>query len=80
MTATHITSMREAVALQRALELAEMLDPLNEPLQLVKAEPFPSEQYVMAEVAATLGRICLQQREHITELGERVEALEARQP
>ncbi len=80
MTATTILMQRQAIALKRAAELAEALDPLSDTLRLVMDEPNPGEVYVLAEVAATLAKICVQQRQHITELAERVEALEVRAP
>ena len=80
MTSTEILMQRRAIAVQRALECAQLLDPTDEPLQLVKDEPFPNDVHVVAEVAHALGRVCLQQREHIVELAGRIEALEARLP
>ncbi len=80
MTATTILMQRQAIALKRAAELAEALDPLGEPLRLAMDEPNPGEVYVLAEVAVTLGEVCAQQREHITELAERIEALESGAP
>jgi hypothetical protein len=79
MTDTLIQMQRQAIAVKRAAELAEALDPLNEPLRLAKDEPLPNESHILAEVAASLAQICLQQREHITELAERVEELEKAQ-
>ena len=78
MTSHAIQLQRRALALQRASELAKTLDPANEPLQLVINEPHPEDVYVLAEVAQALGKVVLEQRQHIAELGRRVEALEAR--
>jgi hypothetical protein len=80
MTSTELQMRRQAVAVRRGAELAQALDPLNEPLRHAVDEPLPSDVYVLAEVAVALGQVCLQQREHITELASRVEELEARLP
>ena len=76
MTSTQIGLQRQAIALRRALELAETLDPNPETLRLVMNEPIREEGYALAEVVASLTRICRMQADHIVELGERVEALE----
>jgi hypothetical protein len=78
MTATAIQMQRQAIALRRALELAETLDPNPETLHLAMDEPIREEGYVVAEVVASLTRICRMQADHIVELGERVEALEGK--
>ncbi len=78
MTSTQIVLQRQAVALRRALELAETLDPNPGTLRLVMNEPVREEGYALAEVVASLARICRMQADHIVELGERVEALEGK--
>jgi hypothetical protein len=78
MTGTAIQMERQAIALQRALELAETLDPKPETLRLAIDEPVREEGYALTEVVASLTRICRMQADHIVELGERVEALEAK--
>lgn len=78
MTGTAILIQRQALAVKRAGELTEALDPLSETLRLATNEPYPADAYILAEVACTLAETCLQQREHIAELAGRVEALEAR--
>jgi hypothetical protein len=78
MTATVIQMQRQAIALRRAAEIAQILDPLNEPLQLAIEEPHPDGAYLLAEAVASLAKTCVQQRRHITELAERVEALEGK--
>ncbi len=76
MSATVIQMQRQAVALKGAAELAEALDPLGETLRLMMDEPNPGEVYVLAEVAATLAKVCAEQRQHIGKLASRVEELE----
>ena len=78
MTSYAIQLQRRAIAVQRARELAETLDPTNEPLRFVIEEPNPEDVYVLAEVAETLGRVGVEHRRHIVELAKRVEKLEAR--
>ncbi len=78
MTATAIQMQRQAIALKRAAELAQSLDPLYEPLRLAIDEPHPADAYVLAEVVATLAKTCTEQRRHIGELAGRVEALEGK--
>jgi hypothetical protein len=78
MTGTAIQTQRQAIALQRAAEIAQILDPLGEPLRLALDEPHPDGGYLLAETVASLAKITLEQRDHIAYLGERVEALEAR--
>ena len=78
MTSTQIVLQRQAIALRRALELAETLDPNPEPLRLVMNEPIREEGYALTEAVASLTRICRMQADHIVELGERVEALEGK--
>jgi hypothetical protein len=76
MTAADIQIVRQAVAVNRAVEFAVALDPLNVSLRQAKEEPIPNEPLIIAEVLASLAQICVQQREHIVELAERVEELE----
>ena len=80
MTSTEILMHHQAIAVERGTKLAAGLDPLNESLRLAIDEPLPNDTYLLAETAAALGQVCLQQREHITELAERIEKLEARLP
>jgi hypothetical protein len=78
MTATDILMQRQAIALQRGAEVARELAPLDVPLRNAVDEPFPNDVYILAEVVNVLGRVCVQQRAHIIELAERIEALEGR--
>jgi hypothetical protein len=78
MTATVIQMQRQAIALRRAAEIAQALNPLDEPLRLAIEEPHPDDVYLLAEAVASLAKTCVQQRRHIVELGERVEALEGK--
>ena len=80
MTSTTILNQRQAVALQKGLELAKELAPLDESLRLVVEEPFPNDVYVLAEVTATLAKVCSEQRQHIIELASRIEQFEASTP
>lgn len=80
MTSTEILMQRQAIAVQRGTQLAQRLAPLDEPLRLVVDEPYPSDTYVLAEVTATLAKVCSEQRQHIIELAERIEQLESRLP
>jgi hypothetical protein len=78
MTATAIQTQRQAIALKRAAEIAQILDPLGEPLRLAIEEPHPDGAFLFAETVASLAKTCLEQRGHIAYLGERVEELEAK--
>ena len=78
MTATAIQMQRQALALKRAAEIAQTLAPLDEPLRLAIEEPNPGDAYLLAEAVASLAKTCLEQRGHIAELAERVEALEGK--
>ena len=80
MTSTTILNQREAIAREKGLELAQELAPLDESLRLVADEPFPSKEYVLAEVARVAVKVCLEQREHIVDLAQRIEELEASTP
>jgi hypothetical protein len=80
MTSTEILTHRQAVALERGAKLAQGLAPLDETLRLVIDEPYPSDTHVLAEVTATLAKVCSEQRQHIIELAERIEALEKGEP
>jgi len=80
MTSTEILVRRQAIALEKALKLTQELAPLDEPLRLVAEEPFPNDTHVLAEVTATLAKVCSEQRQHILELAERIEQLEASAP
>jgi hypothetical protein len=77
MTGIAVQTQRQAVALQRASEIAQLLDPLGEPLRRVMEEPHPRDEYVLAETVASLAKTALEQRQHIAYLGERIEELEA---
>ena len=79
MTATVIQVQRQALALKRASELAQALDPLGEPLRLAMDEPHPDDMYLLSEAVASLAKTCVEQRRHIGELAERLEALEAQE-
>jgi hypothetical protein len=79
MTSAIIQMQRQAIAVQRAAEVAEGLDPLNEPLRLAKNEPLPNDAHILAEVTASLAQVCLQQREQLIKLSARVEELEKAQ-
>jgi hypothetical protein len=78
MTSTQIVLRRQAIALRRALELAETLDPKPETLRLAMDEPIREEGYALTEVVASLTRICRMQADHIVELAERLAALEGK--
>jgi len=79
MTSSEILVRRQAIALERGLELAQNLAPLDEPLRLVAEEPFKNDVHVLAEVARVAVKCCLEQRAHIVELAERIEQLEAKE-
>jgi AcrR family transcriptional regulator len=53
---------------------------LTESLRLVIDEPYPNDTHVLAEVTAALAKVCSEQRQHIVELAERIEQLEAGAP
>ncbi len=76
MTAIQIQLQRRAIALLRAAEIAQSLDPLSEPLNIVLEEPNPDDVYLLAEAVVSLAKTCVEQRQHIAELGERIEKLE----
>jgi hypothetical protein len=78
MTATAIQMQRQATALKRAAEIAQILAPLGEPLRLAIEEPHPDDAYLLSEAVASLAKTCLEQRGHIVELAERLAALEGK--
>ncbi len=80
MTSTALLIQRAARATQEAFELAEVLDPTNEALVRSKNEPLRDDAHALAELVSALAKVCAQQREHIVELAEKVEALEGGAP
>ncbi len=76
MAGIGIQLQRQAIAIARAGELAQQLDPLSESLNNALVEPNPDDVYLLAEVVVSLAKTCVEQRDHIAELAERVEALE----
>jgi hypothetical protein len=78
MTSSDILIHRKAIALEKGLELALELSPLDEPLQLMAQEPIKDDMHVLTEVTASLAKVCSEQRGHIIELAQRLEALEAK--
>jgi hypothetical protein len=80
MTGTEILMQRQAIALERGAKLAQGLAPLDETLRLVIDEPYPSDTHILAEVTATLAKVCSEQRQHIIELAERIERLGQARP
>jgi phage shock protein A len=87
MTSDVIQAGRQAIAVKKALELAEILDPGSEPLVNGQQELFANDVYRLAEAVVVLGRTCLKLREQLGELAEqnaelkqRMEELEARLP
>jgi hypothetical protein len=79
MTSSEILIHRKAIALEKGLELALELSPLDEPLRLVAEEPIKNDVHVLTEVTASLAKVYSEQRQHIIELAERLEALEAKE-
>jgi hypothetical protein len=80
MSGSEILMQRQAIAVQKGLELARELSPLDAPLRLMAEEPIKNDVHVLAEVTAVLAQVCAEQRDYIIELAERIEDLEASAP
>jgi hypothetical protein len=78
MSSSELIIHRKAIALERGLRQALELSPLDEPLQLAAQEPIKNDIHVLTEVTASLAKVCSEQRQHIIQLAERIEELEAK--
>jgi hypothetical protein len=79
MTSAEILIQRKAIALEKGLELTRELSPLDEPLRLMAEEPIKNDVHALAAVTASLAKVCSDQRRHIIQLAQRLEALEAKE-